>query len=99
MSSMGQSVALRALLLKPGKTQTDDVIAKGGWLYLTKYSATYLDLYVTNSVISAAVDSGSVAVVSGKRDIVGTLVGSSVGSLIQDASTQLGAFKTVALKL
>jgi hypothetical protein len=89
-------------LIKSGGSKTDDVIAKAGWLYWTAYAATYLDLYVTNSVISVSGDSGSVAVVSGTRDVVGTLVGSSagVGSLIQDANTQLSAFKTATnLKL
>ena len=89
-------------LVKSGASQTDDVVAKAGWLYWNAYAATYLDLYVTSSVISVSGNSGSVAVVSGTRDVVGTLVGSSagVGSLIQDANTQFGAFKTATnLKL
>lgn len=81
-------------LIKSSGQNTDDVIAKAGWLYWTAYAATYIDLYVTNSVISGSGDSGSVAVVSGTADVVGTLVGSSIGSLIQDANTQLAAFKT-----
>jgi hypothetical protein len=82
-------------LIKSGGASTDSIIAKAGWLYFNRYSATYLDIYVTNSVISAAGDSGSAAIVTGTRDVVGTLVGSSTGSLIQDMNTQLGAFKSV----
>lgn len=83
------------LLTLPGK-KCGVIIAKTGWLYWSSYGVTYIDLYVTSSVISVGGDSGSAAVVVGTNDFVGTLVGASIGSLIQDGSTQLGALSALA---
>jgi hypothetical protein len=83
-------------LKKSGGTASDQVVAKAGWFYWSSSSATYLDLYVTGSTISADGDSGSAAVVSGTNELVGMLVGASTGSLIQDARTQIGALKSLS---
>lgn len=88
----GITGATRIELLKAGAVAHDNVVAKAGWFYWAAYTATYVDLYVTNTCISQPGDSGSVAVIEHTDYVVGSLVGSSTGSLIQDARTQLGAF-------
>ncbi len=84
-------------LLKSGSNvSTSDIVAKAGWFYWKRHKATYQDLYVTHSKISRAGDSGSVAILSGTNEFVGTLVGSSTGSLIQDAKSQLNALSSLS---
>jgi hypothetical protein len=78
----------------PAKKQ-GQIIAKTGWFYWPRYSVTYVDLYVTYAVISSGGDSGSAATLAGANEFVGTLVGASSGSLIQDGRTQLGALSAL----
>lgn len=70
------------------------IIAKAGWFYWAPYSATYLDLYLTHSAISTGGDSGSVALTSSTNNVIGTLIGSSSCSFIQDARTQLSSLSS-----
>lgn len=66
----------------------DTVVGKFGWFY------SYTDLYMTLGIVTFGGDSGSAAVRPGTREFVGTLIGASSGSLVQDGRSQLAALAT-----